>query len=102
MHHNPDPFVVGLRDTAQLMDIVVPRRQVKAVMYGHTHVYNIWQKEGLHFINLPAAAYRLNPNASLGWVLATMKRNGMHLQFNQIEPDTPPIDDEMLSWRTDA
>ena len=102
MHHNPDPFVVGLRDTAQLMDIIVPRRQVKAVVYGHTHVYNVWQQEGLHFINLPAVAYRLNPSAALGWVLATMKGDGMLLQFRNLEVNAPSIEDEMLHWRTDA
>src|SRR5262249_4089325 len=50
VHHNPDNRLIGLTDGLKLRELLVPHRQVKAVIFGHTHEYRIWSEEGLHFI----------------------------------------------------
>jgi 3',5'-cyclic AMP phosphodiesterase CpdA len=81
VHHNPDRSAVGLKDADEFMGIVAPRRQVKLVICGHTHRFRVWQSEGLHFVNLPATGFRINPAASLGWVLALIGEEGMEIEF---------------------
>ena len=33
------------------------RREVKAVIFGHRHVYTLDQIDGIHLVNLPAVGY---------------------------------------------
>lgn len=104
LHHNPERTMVGLKDAQELLDIVLPRRRVKVVLFGHLHTFRVWQHEGLHFVNLPAAGFRsLEPGSSLGWVQATLTENGMRLHVRGITPHEPH-DGEIhdLPWRNDA
>jgi hypothetical protein len=103
VHHNPERLLVGLTDVEEFLAIVLPRRQVKAVLFGHTHEFRTWESEGLHFINLPATAYRFRADASLGWVLAHLRSGGIRLEFRAIDPRQAAdgrIQD--LCWRSDA
>ncbi len=85
VHHNPDLPLIGLIDAKEFVDIVRPCRQVKLVMFGHTHEYRLWQMDGLHFLNLPAVGYRFRPGIALGWVLARTSINGMKLTLWSID-----------------
>jgi Icc protein len=71
VHHHPNfvPWstVPGLRDSDGLMKIVLPRQQVKAVVFGHTHSFHIHNESGLYLINLPAVAYSLDHRSRLGY-----------------------------------
>ena len=44
VHHDPQwsgaVIRTGLGDTEQLFEVLVPRKQVKAVMFGHTHLWH--------------------------------------------------------------
>lgn len=70
-HHNPthDPARLKncLGDTEKLFSIVGPRKQVKAVVYGHTHQWELAKEDDLQLINLPATAYIFSPEQPLGW-----------------------------------
>ena len=59
IHHNPGlSGNIGLKDTAALFEIIRPRKQVKAYIFGHTHAWNVWQDDsGIHLINLPPVGY---------------------------------------------
>lgn len=102
MHHQPDrePPITGLTDTAPFLDLVLPRQQVKAVLFGHTHVWRNYEREALHFINLPATAYVFNPKQPSGWVDATTTTNTMKLELRALTPDHP-LDKQVLNlkWR---
>jgi 3',5'-cyclic-AMP phosphodiesterase len=101
VHHNPDIPLVGLTDAREFLGIVRPRRQVKLVMFGHTHQYRLWQTDGLHFLNLPAAGYRFKPGSSLGWIRATTTISGIKLTFRGIDArqrDHGAVRE--LAWRT--
>lgn len=56
VHHNPGFLgkVGGLRDTEALFKVLRPRKQVKGVIYGHTHNWRVHEHDsGIHLINLP-------------------------------------------------
>ena len=77
--------------------MVRPRRQVKAVLFGHTHAYREWTDDGLHFINLPATGYFFNPLRPLGWVKAQISSHGMELDFVPLKKRRAK---STLTWRT--
>lgn len=103
LHHHPDNALVGLTDAGEFLEIVTRRRQVKLVLFGHTHQYRVWQTDGLHFVNLPATGFRFLPDAPLGWVLAHIGDSGARIEFRGVtpsEPDHGAVRD--LPWRTDV
>jgi 3',5'-cyclic AMP phosphodiesterase CpdA len=102
VHHQPDTRhkIEGLTDTKALLDTLLPRRQVKALFYGHTHVWEVTKREDLHCINLPAVAYVFQSGQPSGWVDAHLKENGMTLELRCIDPSHPKHGDKAeLTWR---
>jgi Icc protein len=83
VHHNPisadSVKKTGLLDAAQLLEILLPRRHVKAVFFGHTHVWRQYEQDGLHLINLPAVAYPFRPEELTGWVDCKLRDGGASL-----------------------
>jgi 3',5'-cyclic-AMP phosphodiesterase len=102
IHHNPGlTGNLGLKDTAALFDIIRPRRQVKAYIFGHTHAWNVWRDEsGIHLINLPPVSYVFQPGAPAGWVHATLERKGMRLELRCVDPSDKAHGQVVnLQWR---
>ncbi len=104
IHHNPglEGGNMGLKDTLRLLEVIRPRKQVKAYIYGHTHTWRVEQDpSGIHLVNLPAVAYVFKDGEPSGWVLATLGKNGMRLQFQSVNSaekgQTQPVD---LTWRS--
>jgi 3',5'-cyclic AMP phosphodiesterase CpdA len=82
VHHNLNAnWVSALHDTDALLNILRPRRQAKAVVFGHTHVFNARQLGDLHAINLPAVGYRFSPKQPLGWCLFRPAADGGELEL---------------------
>lgn len=105
VHHNPNfeakPKVSGITDTKDFLDIVLPRKHVKALIYGHTHDWNIQQREGLHCINLPAVAYVFKAGNANGWVDFKLNENGASLQLHCIDPKHEQhLQKVNLAWRS--
>ena len=88
LHHNPGlTGNVGLKDTAALFAVIRPRKQVKAYIFGHTHVWNVWPDEsGIHLINLPPVSYVFQAGEPAGWVHAMLEREGMQLELRCVDP----------------
>jgi Icc protein len=89
IHHNPGmgENVSGLKDTEALLEVIRPRRQVKAWIFGHTHVWRIQtDPSGIHLVNLPPVAYIFHPGDPAGWVHATTRRNGMKVELRCLNP----------------
>ena len=88
VHHNPGTKekIGGLKDTDALLEIIRPRKQVKAWVFGHTHM---WGKEtdssGLHLINLPPVAYIFRPNDPAGWTHVTTRRDGIKFELRCLD-----------------
>lgn len=103
VHHNPNHGLgaSGLTDTKALFDTLLPRRQVKALFYGHTHEWTITKQEDLHCVNLPAVAYVFMPGQPSGWVDAHLKENGISLELRCIDRSHPKHGEKVsLTWRT--
>lgn len=104
VHHNPgiNGGNMGLKDTLAFLEIIRPRQQVKAYIYGHTHNWKVEQDpSGIHFINLPPVAYVFREGEPSGWVHATIRPDGMRLEFRSVDP-THKAHGEIhnLPWRT--
>lgn len=90
IHHHPG-LAEGnkggpLEDTRQLLEILRPRRQVKAYFFGHTHRWGVYQDEsGLHLVNLTPVAYLFEKGRPNGWVRATLETDGARLELRCLD-----------------
>lgn len=84
VHHTLGDRDGDLLDADRMFQILRPHSQVKAVFYGHSHVYEYGFREGKHLINLPAVGYNFNDAQPVGWVDAMFKRTGVDLTLNAI------------------
>ncbi len=65
VHHTP-------KDLPDLLEIARPAAQVKAIVFGHSHVYGYAEQDGLHLVNLPAMGYSFARKEPVGWVEAAL------------------------------
>jgi len=92
VHHNPQGPVLpggkplsGLTDTEALIRTLDAHPKVKALIYGHTHNWEVKTKNsGLHCINLPPVAYTFNKERPSGWVTARVDAKGMTLELRSL------------------
>jgi Icc protein len=102
-HHNPrEPSSkYPLEDTEEFFSIIVPRRQVKAYVFGHTHRWQVAQHaSGLHLVNLPPTAYVFVAGRPNGWVRAVASATGMELELRCVDAGHPQHGERVsLRWR---
>lgn len=102
VHHDPSlEMKRSLEDTPQLYEIIVPKSQVKALVFGHTHVWNPGQQhEGIRLINIPAVAYNFTPVQPQGWSKFVPLQGGATLTLNTLDKNHSangrPV---LLNWR---
>jgi Icc protein len=75
-HHTMGDGDGDLLDVLRLFPIIKPARKVKAIVFGHSHVYEYSQFEDIHLINLPAVGYNFNDAQPVGWVEARLRSDG--------------------------
>lgn len=104
VHHNPglEGGNMGLKDTFPFLEILRPRRQVKAYIYGHTHDWKIQtDNTGLHLVNLPPVAYVFQEGKPAGWIHARFRADGMQLELRCIDTAHKEHGRKVdLTWRT--
>jgi len=101
-HHNPEPLIKhhGLLDTEALFRVIMPRKQVKAYFYGHTHCWRVGQQAGIQLVNLPTAAYTFDPTQPRGFVTAKLRPDGAALVLHTLDPKHPNHGQKInLKWR---
>jgi 3',5'-cyclic AMP phosphodiesterase CpdA len=86
-HHNPDRLinVHGLKDTARLFDVLVPRRHVKAYFYGHTHRWQIGRESKIHLVNVPTTAWLFEPGEPRGLLTAQIRPDGATITLHSLD-----------------
>ncbi len=86
-HHNPDfsSKISGLEDTAALLEVLLPRRQVKAYFFGHTHRWELSKRDDLHLVNLTTLVWVFDKSQPRGWVRAQLQPNGIAMQFHALD-----------------
>jgi 3',5'-cyclic-AMP phosphodiesterase len=88
VHHNlkDDKGNPSLKDGDKLMEVLRPRKNVKALFYGHSHIWEVKQDEsGIHLVNLPTTAYLFKEGIPNGWVHASLQRKGIQLQLRCLD-----------------
>jgi len=105
VHHNPrsenEKATQCLWDTDELLAILRPRTQVKALMYGHSHRWELRRDGGLHFINLPAVGYVFDEKQPLGWCKLECQGGGATIAFHRIDGGPAEQDKPVsLKWRS--
>ena len=87
-HHHPEVGIKtsGLADTDALLNVLVPRKQVKAYFFGHTHAWKLYRHDGLHLVNLPTTAWVFNPKEPQAWVEAELQERGIALTLHALDP----------------
>lgn len=88
-HHTPAPgdakTAFGVIDTDALFAVLLPRRQVKAYIHGHSHDWKYSSIEDLHVVSLPPTAYLFNPRKPNGWVHMRLKENSATLEVRALD-----------------
>lgn len=84
VHHTLGEGDGDLLDANRLFELIRPHRQVKAIFYGHSHVWNISERQGVKLINLPALGYNFSKDEPVGWVDARFRRDGVNLTLHAI------------------
>jgi len=102
VHHHLDAHQrPALADTEALLAVLRPRRQAKAVVFGHTHAWGTRVEDGLHLINLPAVGYRFKAKQPLGWCLFRPAADGGELELRCIGGDRTQDRRRLaLRWRS--
>jgi 3',5'-cyclic AMP phosphodiesterase CpdA len=94
VHHN-------LADApSALLAVLASRRQVKVVLFGHTHTWARSRHDGLHLVNLPAVAYPFADDQRLGWCRFSPTAEGAEIVFHRLgeeRTDDRPV--ARLKWR---
>jgi len=101
-HHYPEKGGQGngLQDTDALFDLIVPRKQVKAYFFGHSHRWALAKHEGIHLVNLPATAYVFANTEPSGWVDTRLHAGGTTLTLTAIDKKHPTHGKTFeLKWR---
>ncbi len=103
-HHHLVPggkVGTGLADTDQLWEVLAPRRQVKAYIYGHTHHWRTDEKDGIHLVNLPPTAYPFVRRDPSGFVVCDLGAGGARLQLHSLDENHPHHGQQVeLTWRS--
>lgn len=105
-HHNPQFMpdngrISGILDSQPLFDILESLSHVKAYVFGHTHNWNMTQRDsGLHLINLPPVGYVFDEKRPAGWVDAEVHGSGLSLTLHSLDVMHPEhMQAQQLSWR---
>jgi 3',5'-cyclic AMP phosphodiesterase CpdA len=103
IHHNPglNGGNLGLKDTFSLLEVIRPRPQVKAYIYGHTHSWKVeTDTSGIHLINLPPVSYVFTEGLPSGWVHALIGDSRIELELRCIDPTHKDHGQKLkLEWR---
>ena len=85
VHHNPvfanAATSGGLRDTAELFEILKPRKHVKALVFGHSHRWEFTKHDDIHLINLPAVSYPFSADQPTGWTDCNINPTGASFEL---------------------
>lgn len=78
----------------------MPRRQVKALFFGHTHRWRRAERAGIHLINLPPVAYLFDAESPNGWAELQLRDGGALLTLHALDPrHRQQVEKVELNWR---
>jgi 3',5'-cyclic AMP phosphodiesterase CpdA len=75
----------GLVDDEALFKLLAPRKQVKAYLNGHGHVWKLEKWDDIHIIHLPTVAYTFDKQQTAGWAMAAAHDDALELTFQALD-----------------
>lgn len=82
-HHNPTKHPKkNMNDMKAFLDVIVPRKHVKAYIYGHTHAWKVSEFEGVHLINIPTVSAWKDAAEPRGFVVAELAKTGINVTLH--------------------
>lgn len=84
VHHTLGEGEGELLDVDRLFALVHSHPQVKAIFYGHSHVWGLGARGSLKLVNLPSVGYNFRDQDPVGWVDARFQRSGVELTLRAI------------------
>jgi hypothetical protein len=84
VHHTLNDGDGSLLDAERLFALLEPHRHVKAIFYGHSHVWELGERSRIKLINLPAVGYNFRDQDPVGWVDARFHPDGVTLALRAI------------------
>jgi 3',5'-cyclic AMP phosphodiesterase CpdA len=88
VHHSLENNDGDLVDVDQLFATLKTNKHVKAIFYGHSHMWKITERQRVKLINLPAVAYPFGGQEPIGWVEAGFHRKGVDLTMRAFAGNT--------------
>lgn len=103
VHHDPVWTAAarrsGLVDTERLFEVLAGRKQVKALLFGHTHRWRHERRDGIHLVNLPAVSYVFDKEQPSGWVDLRLGDGGAALTLRALNGHRQDGERVELTWR---
>ncbi len=97
---NEDMLKSALLDTEEFYKVILPRKRVKAFIFGHSHRWEHARVDGLHLVNLAALAWLFDAKQPRGWADAQLRPDGLRLTLQCLdtshEAHGRPLE---LAWR---
>lgn len=91
----------GLVDSGAFWKTIIGRPQVKAYVYGHTHVWKTQVRKGVHLVNIPATAWKFLSSEPTAWVCAKLREDGMSLHLRSLHASHRHHGQRLeLNWRS--
>ena len=72
VHHTLNDGDNDLLDAERLFGILKKQNKVKAIFYGHSHIYSFTERDNLKLINIPAVGYNFIDSQPVGWLEARL------------------------------
>ena len=88
VHHSLENNDGDLVDVDHLFEILKPNKHVKAIFYGHSHVWNLTERQRVKLINLPAIGYNFRDQDPVGWIEANFHPKGVDLTMRAFAGNT--------------
>ncbi len=70
VHHTLNNGDTDLLDADRFFNLLRGHKKVKAIFYGHSHVYRITDRNKIKLINVPAVGYNFIDSQPVGWLEA--------------------------------
>lgn len=110
LHHNLERMLevqgvpgngINGAETERLLSLLNRHREVKALLFGHTHRWERGLAGDLHLVNLPAVAYVFREQQPSGWIDCHLRHDGASLTLRCVDPQSPGEGQTIdLAWRT--
>lgn len=104
LHHDPkwpgETRTPSLIDSEPFYAALAPRKHVKAIFCGHTHVWKQNKRDDIHLINLPPVAYVFAAGQPNGWVDVRLREKGAVLKLHTLDAKHKKNGETLeLAWR---